>query len=101
MIEDIFGKLMIFLNNLEEAGITYTLARHRDEAIMVMIAVPGERWEVEFLKDGSIEVEKFVSNGEIFGKEAFDELFAKYSDENQESYQFNLSQEVELTTRNG
>jgi hypothetical protein len=100
MIEDIFGKLMIFLNNLERAGITYTLAHYRDEAIMVMIAVPGERWEVEFLTDGSIEVEKFVSDGEIFGEEAIDELFAKYSDEKQESYQLNLSPEVELTTIN-
>jgi hypothetical protein len=67
---------------------------------MVMIAVPGERWEVEFLTDGSIEVEKFVSDGEIFGEEAIDELFAKYSDEKQESYQLNLSPEVELTTIN-
>ena len=47
---------------------------------MVTVAVPGERWEVEFLNDGSVEVEKFVSNGEIGGEEALGELFSRYSD---------------------
>lgn len=71
---------MIFLDNLEQARISYTLARHRDEALMVCVAVPGERWEIEFLKDGSVEIERFNSDGEIYGEEALDELFAHYSD---------------------
>jgi hypothetical protein len=36
---------------------------------MVLVTVPGERWEVEFFADGSIEVERFISNGEICGEE--------------------------------
>ncbi len=33
--------------------------------VMVMVSVPGERWEVEVFEDGSVECEKFMSNGQI------------------------------------
>ncbi|MFB2837163.1 hypothetical protein [Floridanema evergladense] len=36
------------LQNYSQEKVSYTLAHHRDEAIMVTVAVPGERWEVEF-----------------------------------------------------
>jgi hypothetical protein len=48
---------------------------------MVLVAMPGERWEVAFLSDGSIEVERFISNGEISGEDALRELFAQYLEE--------------------
>jgi hypothetical protein len=35
----------------------------RDGAIMVRLAVPGQRWEVEFIDDGSVELECFESFG--------------------------------------
>ena len=44
------------------------------------VALPGERWEVEFLNDGSVEIERFISQGEISGEEALNELFSRYSD---------------------
>ncbi|GAA6622062.1 hypothetical protein [Scytonema sp. NUACC26] len=69
-----FNKLVAFLNQLEQEKISYTLAHNRDETIMVNVAVPGERWEVEFFEDGSIEVEKFISNGEILGEEILMDL---------------------------
>jgi hypothetical protein len=50
---------------------------------MVLVAVPGERWEVEFLDDGSVEVERFISNGEICGEEALHELWTTYADAQQ------------------
>ena len=53
--------------------IHYTLASHRDDAIMVLITVPGERWEVE----------RFISNGEICGEEALHELWTTYADAQQ------------------
>jgi hypothetical protein len=71
-----FGKLVTFLNQLEQERISYTLAHHRDETIMVNVAVAGERWEVEFFEDGSVEVERFVSSGGINGEEVFSDLFA-------------------------
>ena len=75
-----FQKLTRFLKQLEQDKIHYTLASHRDDAIMVQVTVPGERWEIEFLGDGTVEVERFVSNGEIGGEEALHELLARYAD---------------------
>src|SRR5262245_20220238 len=80
MKSDTFGKLLGFLQDLEQAHLSHTLARHRDEAVMVLVAVPGERWEIEFLSDGAVEVERFISTGEIHGEEALAELFARFSD---------------------
>lgn len=47
---------------------------------MVCITVPGERWEVEFLGDGSVEAECFASSGEIVGEEALRELLTRFSE---------------------
>ena len=49
-------KLLAFLAELDRRRIFFRLSRVRPEAIMVEIAVPGERWEVEFLADGQLEV---------------------------------------------
>ena len=78
-----FRKLTTFLKQLEQAHIHYTLASQRDDAIMVLVTVPGERWEIEFLEDGSIEVERFLSSGEICGEEALHELLTRYADPEQ------------------
>lgn len=75
---NVFDKLVVFLQNLEQQKVSYMLGHYRDEAIMVTVVMPGERWEVEFLSSGSVEVEKFISNGEIAGEEALRELFTKY-----------------------
>lgn len=80
MKQDIFSHLTSFLKDLERGKIHYILQSCRDEAIMVIVTMPGERWEVEFLTDGSVEVERFVSNGEIYGEESLRELFTKYAD---------------------
>jgi hypothetical protein len=75
-----FDKLTTFLKHLEAARLHYTLASHRDDAIMVLVTVPGERWEIEFFGDGSVEVERFRSNGEIGGEESLQELLTTYAD---------------------
>jgi hypothetical protein len=79
MKEDKFGKLLTFLRQLEEAKIAYDLRHSRYNAVMVRINVPGERWEVEFLEDDDVEVERFTSNGEIHDESMLDELFDKHS----------------------
>jgi len=71
--------LINFLNKLEENRIYYRLNKIR-ESILVEIAVPGQRWEVEFMKDGDIVVEKFISNGIIYDKGEIEVLFRDYSD---------------------
>jgi hypothetical protein len=80
MIEHPFHKLTSLLKQLEQGHVHYTLASHRDDAIMVCVTVPGERWEIEFLGDGSVEIERFISNGEICGEEALPELLTRYAD---------------------
>lgn len=77
MKTDLFNKFLTFLNQLEQQKINYQISHHRDEAVMITVAIVGQRWEIEFLENGDIEVEKFVSHGEIKGEEALQELFAK------------------------
>ncbi|AMA72806.1 MULTISPECIES: hypothetical protein [Aneurinibacillus] len=73
-------ELIRFLNKLEENHIFYKLGKVRNEAIMVEVAVPGQRWEIEFMEDGTVEVEKFISNGEIYDSKELKFLFENFSD---------------------
>ena len=52
-------KLLHFLQKLEQHKIHYTLEHNRDDFIMILVTVPGERWEVEFDEDGNVEIEVF------------------------------------------
>ena len=66
-IVDGLVKLIEFLNILEAGNVFYQLGKIRD-GILITIVVPGERWEVEFLIDGDIDIERFVSDGNIEGE---------------------------------
>lgn len=78
-MENPLRKLLGFLDRLEECKISYRLEHVRD-SIMITVAVPGERWEVEVFDDNHVEIERFVSAGSIAGEEAFDELISIHSD---------------------
>ncbi len=69
-----------FLNKLDVIKIYYKINKIRNESIMVEVAVPGQRWEVEFMEDGTIEIEKFISDGIIYDKNELDVLFRDYVD---------------------
>jgi hypothetical protein len=58
---DAFGRLLDFLSRLDTAHVHYALGHTRRESVMVDISVPGWRWEVEFMLDGSIEIERCQS----------------------------------------
>lgn len=73
-------KLLDFLAQLEQRKIHFTLAWFRPYTIMVMISVPGERWEVEFYADGTVEVEVFRSRAGVEGEEILAEFFERHSD---------------------
>lgn len=74
-------KLNDFLNELEKRKVFYKLSKIRSEAIMVEIAIPGQRWEVEFMEDGTIEIEKFMSEGGIlYDEKELKSLFKEFSD---------------------
>ncbi|HEX8201657.1 MAG TPA: hypothetical protein VF590_14330 [Isosphaeraceae bacterium] len=70
------GKLLALLERLEQAKIWYRLEHVRD-SVMVTVAIPGERWEVEFFEDGHVEVERFVSPGIIEGEDVLERLFVE------------------------
>ena len=80
-MSDQYGKLLALLERLETAKIHYKLEHNRDNAIMIIAFAPGEYWEIEFLDDGGIEIERFRSNGEIADESVLPELFALCSDE--------------------
>lgn len=56
-----------FLERLKAAKVSFVLGTVRDESIMVSAALPGERWEIEFFADGTVESEVFVSSGGVEG----------------------------------
>jgi len=77
---DVYSKLISFLNRLEECKISYTIGHSREDAVIVIADVPGERWDIEFMLDGSVEIERFVSTGEIEDESSIEGFFNKYSD---------------------
>lgn len=58
-------ELLRFLSELEKRKISYRLEHNRAEALMVLVAVPGERLEIEFFADGNIEVETFGNSSGV------------------------------------
>lgn len=75
-----FGKALAFLDELEKNKFAYKLDHVRN-ALMVIVNVPGERWEVEFFEDGEIEIERFISTGvHKIEDEALAQLIAEWSD---------------------
>ncbi|MGA9667687.1 MAG: hypothetical protein WBQ94_00680 [Terracidiphilus sp.] len=72
--------LLDLLSRLKSAGIHYQLSDHTQGAVMVEVAVPGERWEIELHEDGQIGVETFASSAGVRGSEALQELFDRFSD---------------------
>lgn len=85
--KDPFKRFVELLDQLREAKIAFKLGQIRDDALLIEVAVPGERWEIEFLDYGDevqVEIERFVSNGHIDDETALTELFAKYSDKAEE-----------------
>jgi hypothetical protein len=57
----VFGQLLDFLNRLDQAHIFYVLGHTRPDSVMVAISLPGWHWEVEFMADGSVEIERYGS----------------------------------------
>jgi hypothetical protein len=92
-MNDTFRSILGLLRRLDEAKIAYKLRQSRDDALMIEVNVPGQRWEIEFVDYGDdvqIEVERFVSNGHIDDESALDELFTQFSDK-EESVNDNIS----------
>ena len=74
------NNLLSLLSRLKKEKIHYRLGQCREDAVMVFVAVPGERWEIEYMSDGSVEIEIFRSSGDIKGKAELKKLFKEFSD---------------------
>jgi hypothetical protein len=80
-----FQQLLALLRRLEAAKIAFDLLHSREDAIMIRVDVPGERWEIEFVDYGDeihVEIERFRSVAGVLpdGDVALEELFTKFSD---------------------
>ena len=80
MIRGTIRHLVAFLEKLKSSNIHYSLSSPTDAAIMVEVAVPGERWEVEFHAEGHIGVEIFVSKVGVQDESLLEDLFTRFSD---------------------
>ena len=72
------SKLTDFLDRLDAADIHYTLTSVREHAVMVGVTVPEERWEIEFMADGAVEIEIFKSDGEVHDFFIVEDLFKRH-----------------------
>ena len=68
-------ELIKLLEKLEKLKIYYKLNKVRENTVMIEVAIPGERWEIELNSYGTdkcdIEIEKFKSDGIIHGEDEF------------------------------
>jgi hypothetical protein len=72
--------LYALLDRLRQAKIHYRVRDDRQGAVSIDVAVPGERWEIDMLADGTIEIEVFKSDGAMHDDTKLDELFRRFSD---------------------
>jgi hypothetical protein len=63
-----------FCRELDRRQVGYELKIVRDEALLLSVAVPGERWEIEFFDDGHVELERFTSQGVADAPDALRQL---------------------------
>jgi hypothetical protein len=78
------SRLLRLLDQLEQAKISYRLEHVRD-SIMIVAAVPGERWEIELLEDGEVEIERFISSGVTDDRDLLGWLLATYGVESSDA----------------
>ena len=65
MTESGTEKLFAIVAELAEAKISYSLDVYREGAISILVAVPGQRWEIDVFSGGEVDVEVFESRGSI------------------------------------
>ena len=74
------SKATEFRRELDRRHVAYEFRIVRDEALMMSVALPGQRWEIEFFEDGRIELERFVSQGVAEAPSALAELLAWFDE---------------------
>jgi hypothetical protein len=75
-----FGRLLDYLNRLDRASIHYSLAHTRPDSIMIDVSLPGWRWEIEFMADGSVDIERYRSVAGVENDESLLDALIDVSD---------------------
>jgi hypothetical protein len=78
--ENTIDRALGFCAQLSSQGIRYNMDLVRNDALMIAVAVPSQRWEIEFMSDGSVELERFESLGVKSVVDPFALLAAAMSD---------------------
>ena len=65
--------LLNLMATLRDAKIHFEVFAYRADAITLVASVPGQRWEIEVLEDGSVQFERFVSDGTMHGADSLHE----------------------------
>jgi hypothetical protein len=75
-----FDTVLAIMEALTRAKIAYSLADCREEAITIRASVPGQRWEIDVLRDGDVDFEVFRADGKIVGETELLESIRAFSD---------------------
>ncbi len=75
-----FDTLQSIFRLLDTATIHYTVAHYRADAVSIQATVPGERWEIDVLDDGTVDFERFVGDGAILELDALKKSIARFAD---------------------
>lgn len=68
-----------FIDRLDEEDIQYTITSSREGVATVGVTVEEEHWQFEFLTNGRVEVQVFVSDGEVEGESGIDRFFDEHT----------------------
>ena len=79
-IEPLSSDVEDLLDRLRRAGILYRVAPESAGNGVIHVTVQGERWEIEYFANHPIEVEVFISVGQLGGVGALERLFDNHSD---------------------
>jgi hypothetical protein len=66
---------------LKRAGIHFVRNDYREGAVSLFATVPGQRWEIDVMEDGEVEVECFKSDGNLLDEAGFKELVKAFANE--------------------
>jgi hypothetical protein len=75
-----YDRLLDLISRLQDAKIHFTMPSVRNEAVMLQVAVTSERWEIELMQSGTVEIEKFKSDRSIYNEAALADLFRNFKD---------------------
>ncbi len=74
-----FDKMMEIIAFLEENHVYYRISKVSDanNSIMIDLAIPGERWEIDIQDNGQVSIDKFIYDMNYYDETALEELVEK------------------------